>query len=163
MKKKTTPALGDSVAASPRRVGKYALHFSGTGKTKQSFKDECDVNRIVSRFAETGLITHAHGREPQYGFASAQSFTEAAYIVAESNQIFEALPSETRAHFKNSVIDYLDAVEDPERQAELAELGLIPPLPEPIPSDEVALDEPTLVPPSDEAPNPPPNDEKDVN
>lgn len=146
--------------ASAERPGRFRQDFSGVSRTKQSFKNECDVNRIVARFADTGILTHTNSRNPQYGFASAQSFTEAAYLVAEARDNFMQLPANIRSAFNNDPAEFLDAASDPERQQELADLGLIEPLPLPIPTDEVASHEPSLDPPSDEAPNPPVQAEK---
>lgn len=119
-----------------RRIN-TAKTFSGHGRTQQHFKDECDINRIVKRFSETGIVTHLAHSSPQYGFASAQNFTDAAFIVAEAKSQFEALPAKIRAHFENDPAEYLDAVQDESRHAEFVELGLLPePLPEPSPEPE---------------------------
>ncbi|AXL15434.1 internal scaffolding protein [Microviridae sp.] len=60
--------------------------------TKDSMKDECDVNRIVDRFAQTGLISHTARAEPQYGDAPEATLYEAACIRAEiASQVEEGL------------------------------------------------------------------------
>ncbi|AXL15429.1 internal scaffolding protein [Microviridae sp.] len=62
----------------------HSLDFSQEVKlTKDSFKDECDVNRIVNRYAQTGLITHVQSGEPQYGDAPDQDLFQAACVAAE--------------------------------------------------------------------------------
>lgn len=105
----------------------FSLPAGKDGRTQQHFRDECDVNRIVKRFSETGVITHLNKREGTYGFASSQSFQESAFIVAEAKSQFESLPSGIRAHFENDPGKFLECVNDPEREAELIELGLIEP------------------------------------
>ncbi len=90
----------------------------GPGKTQQHFSDEVDINRIVQRFSETGVLPQGHG-QPEYGFASSQTFTEAMNMVAAATQNFMLLPSEVRTHFKNSPAAFLDATLE-----ELQELGL---------------------------------------
>lgn len=50
--------------------------------TRQSFKDECDVNRIVDQFTRTGLIPNTNPLTPQYGEAPDQSFFESSCIAA---------------------------------------------------------------------------------
>lgn len=47
------------------------------GLTRQSFKDECDVNRIVDTYARTGIIP-AQRLEPHYGEAPESTLFEAA-------------------------------------------------------------------------------------
>jgi len=123
--------------------------------TQQHFKNECDINRIVARFQSTGVITHLAKAKPQYGFASSQSFSEAAFNVAAARSQFEELPSNIRAHFNNDAAEFFDAAADQERYDEFVTLGLIEkppeepkePAPQPLPTDEVALDEPSLVQP----------------
>lgn len=41
------------------------FHNVGVSKTQQSFKEECDVNRIIDRFSRTGALPLA-GRTPYY-------------------------------------------------------------------------------------------------
>lgn len=66
--------------------------------TKQSFKDECDIHRIVNRYAETGIIPVTNSVEPQYGDAPTMSAHEAACMAAEAASALEAgLPQPSEA------------------------------------------------------------------
>jgi len=115
--------------------------------TQQHFKEECDINTIVKRYSQTGLITHVNKSQPNYGYATSQSFTEAMHMVATATEEFEKLPSEIRAHFDNDTAKYLDAIQDESRVDELAEIGLIEkPTPDPI-------EEPKIEPPAPEEPS----------
>lgn len=38
--------------------------------TKQSFKDECDINQIVAKFEKTGLVNHLARGVPQFADVS---------------------------------------------------------------------------------------------
>lgn len=109
----------------PRTREMFGISFPAVGRTKQSFKDECDINLIVKNFTQTGEITHVNNAPPRYGDASIYSFDESMRIVAEANSRFEELPSDVRRHFENSPAKFLDAVHDPERVTELRELGLM--------------------------------------
>lgn len=93
--------------------------------TQQHMKAECDVNQIVKRFTDTGIITHVSDRAPQYGVATGQSFTEAMYAVKAVEEEFNRLPAEIRSHFKNDPSLYLDAASDPAEQQFLQDSGLI--------------------------------------
>lgn len=97
---------------------------------QKHFKDECDINNILNRFTETGLVTHLAKSDGEYGYASSQSFTQAMQIVANANSEFAQLPSEVRAHFNNSTSEFLDAAQDKDRREEFVKLGLLEPLPE---------------------------------
>ncbi len=101
-------------------------------RTQQHFKDESDINRIVNRFTDTGVITHLARTQGDYGAAGGQSFTEAMFIVATATSEFSNLPAKTRQHFNNDPAEFLDAAHDPERRDEFVDLGLIDALPDPI-------------------------------
>lgn len=53
------------------------------GQTHQSFKDECDITRILAQHQRTGMVQHLQRGEPQYGEAPDQSLFEAACVQAE--------------------------------------------------------------------------------
>jgi len=63
---------------STKRKRPHAIRFPDEGMTRQSFKDECDVNNIVKTFTQTGMINHIPRTQPQYGDAPEIDFFEAA-------------------------------------------------------------------------------------
>jgi len=68
----------------------HAIVFTQPSLTRQSFKDECDVNLIVKRYTETGMINHIPRTKPQYGDAPEGDFLEAAIVNAEIASQVEA-------------------------------------------------------------------------
>lgn len=120
--------------------------------TKQSFRDECDINKIMSKFQKTGAITHLQNNKSQYGFATSLDFTESMNIVAKAQTMFNELPSSIRSKFKNDPAAFLGFVQDESNADELVEMGLAnaPPF---VPDKEPDTDSQA---PSDPAPNPPP-------
>lgn len=103
----------------------------GPGLTHQSFKDDCDINNIVSRFENTGILEHKNTREPQYVDIDSTTLHEAMNIVADANSAFADLPSQIRAEFHNDPAQYLDFCQNPENLPRLVDLGLAnPPLPD---------------------------------
>ena len=43
------------------------LDFTGDdGKTKQEFRDECDINVLMERYEKSGVISHMNKATPQY-------------------------------------------------------------------------------------------------
>lgn len=58
------------------------FHPAEIGLTRQSFKDECDITRIVETYARTG-IAPLNRHEPHYGDAPDSGLFEAALIQAE--------------------------------------------------------------------------------
>jgi hypothetical protein len=57
------------------------------GRTHQSFKEECDINRIVETHANTGLVTHVARISPQYGESPDMDLFEAACVQAEIRSV----------------------------------------------------------------------------
>lgn len=103
----------------------YGLSFDGEDTmTHQSFRDECDVNRIVSSFERTGVLPTTSGT-PMYGdFDNAYSYKEAFDLVCRAQESFMELPAQLRARFENDPAQFLDFVNDPANMDEAVRLGL---------------------------------------
>lgn len=95
------------------------------GRTKQSFKDECDINNIMKRFARTGVLDFAARQEPRYGDCTGLEFTESMQRVAAANTMFHELPSHIRDRFKNSPAAFLDFVNNDANRVEAEKMGLL--------------------------------------
>ena len=68
----------------------HSITFTEPSLTRQSFKDECDVNQIVKRYTETGMINHIPRTPAQYGDAPEGDFLEAAIVNADIASQIEA-------------------------------------------------------------------------
>lgn len=126
------------------------LNFPDPSLTKQSFKDECDINKIMARFQRTGVLDHVRKHQPEYGFASNADFTSSMQLVAQAQSMFEELPSSVRKRFDNSPGAFLDFVQDESNTAEMAELGLM--------GDDYQPSPPAEPPPAPPGPPEAPND-----
>lgn len=94
-------------------------------RTKQSFKDECDINNILSKYAKTGIVNHINQSEGQYGdFSSEQDYQKALNIVIEAQNTFASLPAEVRDKFANDPAQFLKFTEKEENIEELVKMGL---------------------------------------
>lgn len=115
--KKDKVALIDCQAA--RKSGDIA-------QTVQSDAVECDINVIYNRYLKKGIVPD-HLIRAQGVFADATSvpnFHEAQNIIAQGNQLFDALPSRIREKFHNDPQEYLDFVFDPKNGQDLVKMGL---------------------------------------
>lgn len=93
--------------------------------TKQSFKKECDINYIMSKYEKTGTISHLRHSEPFYGdFTNVGDYHTALQKINDSRAYFEALPAKVRARFANDVGEFLSFVSDQNNFEEMCELGL---------------------------------------
>lgn len=103
------------------------IRFSDKTPTKQSFQDECDINKIMAKFQKTGAINHANRHEPQYAFASGEDFRESLEIISKAQDMFGDLPASIRSTFNNKPDEFLTFVQNPDNLSEMAELGLLTP------------------------------------
>jgi phage internal scaffolding protein len=112
----------------PRR--RVQLHFNDDTLTHQSFREQCDINKIVARYKKTGIVEHLSSSEPRYGdFLDATDYHDSLNKVITAQGMFNDLPSTVRHKFKNDPAQFLDFAMNPENQKEMEELGLLPPSP----------------------------------
>lgn len=104
----------------------YSLTFPPNSRwTKQSFKDECDINTIMSRYQSTGELPDLAQRAPQYLDATGMDYQDMQNKVVEANNLFNALPSKIRNRFANDPGEFLAFVSDPSNHSELQSMGLL--------------------------------------
>ncbi len=93
--------------------------------TKQAFKDEVDINFIVNRFAETGLISHIAGGIPQFVDASALGdYRSIIEQVRSVEKYFDGLPAKVRTSFGNDASRFMDFLESGASREDLEKLGI---------------------------------------
>jgi len=98
----------------------------GTLRTKQGPRSDQDVNTIMGRWIGQGIPPRMGPRQAMYGdFAAAPDFHTAQNLVIEAREQFMDLPARVRKACKNDPGEFLTMVSDPERRAELVELGLV--------------------------------------
>lgn len=94
-------------------------------RTKQSERDDSDINNIVRRFGLTGQLPTSV-RQPTYGdFIGPDDYQQALHIIMDADSLFMDLPSEIRKRFNNDPAEYLAFIEDPANIDEAIELGLV--------------------------------------
>lgn len=106
-------------------MSKHAIQFDHSlDMAKQSFADECNINKIMAKFQRTGAIDHVHKYGPSYGDVTSATLHEAMNIIADAESMFEELPASLRKKFGNDPEQFLDYVQDPNNLEEMRELGL---------------------------------------
>lgn len=84
--------------------------------TKQSFKDECDINNIVAKYEATGILDHvnqAAARGVYEDLPSGLDLQAGLNIIAQAEEAFMALPAAARAEFKNDPVLFVEAFNNP--------------------------------------------------
>ncbi len=103
---------------------KVSIMFPKTGRTKQSMRDECDINKIMAKYQKTGAVAHVNRHGAEYGFATSDDFLTSMTIVTQAQTMFDGLPSTIRNRFANSPGAFLDFVQDANNADEMQTLGL---------------------------------------
>jgi len=109
--------------------------FAAQGRTKQSFKKECDINRIMAKYLKTGEISPKAISQRTAVFADVSNvgdYQAGMEQIKEADEAFNGLPAKIRARFNNNPGELLDFCADPDNKPEAIDLGIIPkPPPEP--------------------------------
>lgn len=115
----------DDVLKRYRSTKRLSVDCSKDGRTHQSFKDECDINNVMSKWQRTGVLQHTPIAVPRYEDVSAyDSYHDALNMVIQANESFDSLPSKVRARFANDPAEFLAFCDDPANAGELVSLGL---------------------------------------
>ncbi len=89
------------------------------GRTKQSFKDETDIQKIMARADRAGTISHLEKFEGVYADYSDFDFFEQTQKLTRGREIFDELPAELRQEFGQSPAKFFAYVNDPANLGEL--------------------------------------------
>lgn len=118
-----------AIKTEKRKNGKLRVKIMFTendGKTKQEFKDECQIQNIINKYHKTGMITHLAKHQGDYGdFSKITSYQDAVMAVMDAEQTFSELPANIRSEFQNDPGKLLAFVEDDKNYDKAVELGLL--------------------------------------
>lgn len=130
-----------------KKYVRVTLDCGDEQRTKQSFRDQCDINALVERHRQTGLIDHTNHRQPLYG-----DFTQSTDLKTHLDEVnlakseFDSLSSSVRALCNHSPVKLLELLATEEGCDSLKEAGLF--VTDEIPADVVAAKEAEGIPPS---------------
>lgn len=109
----------------PRTRVRPVVICEGQGRTHQEMADDCDVNKIVNAWRNTGTNPHVNHNAPYYGDLSAsQDLQESLNHVMASDAAFAALPAAVRDSCNNDQVQFLSMLNDDEAREELLDAGL---------------------------------------
>jgi len=105
---------------------RVAVECKDGTRTKQSFREACDVNAIIRRYDKTGVLTHINTVKAQFGdFSNLGDFRENLEKMQKAEESFMELPAKMRKKFRNDPLELIQFLSDKKNDAEAIEMGLI--------------------------------------
>jgi hypothetical protein len=102
----------------------YSQSFTD-GLTEQHHTDQCDINKILAQFMETGIMPKTHDHvNSQYADYSDVDFQTMQNSLATAKTLFEELPEQVKDHFNNEMHTFLNFAENPDNLPQMEEWGL---------------------------------------
>lgn len=99
---------------------------TGPGSTRQSMRDEVDINKIVGRFMKTGQLSHLERRSKLFADVSDigdyRECLERVQTVKDA--FFKEVPAKIRERFGHNPALFLDFIADPRNAEEMVTMGL---------------------------------------
>lgn len=123
------------------------IMFKDISLTKQSQIDEADINKIISRHTNTGVLADLDKLERVYGEITATDLLTANTMLKDAHEAFMEIPSAIRSEFDQNVGAFIDYATDPENITQMREWGLAKPASQKTPADPEPSPEPTPEPP----------------
>ncbi len=101
-----------------------ALDVGEDSRTKQSMKDECDVNLIVAQFTKTGFMSHVSQGLPTYvDVSELTDYRSAIEHVRSVELYFAGLPAKVRSQFENDAVSFMEYLDGGASEEDLKALG----------------------------------------
>lgn len=101
---------------------KPGVKFVEPSATLQSFKDDADINCIIARYENTGVLVDPSipvSRTPNFGdYSELPSYQEAQNVIIAAKNAFDSLSSKIRERFNNDPAAYFDFVRSLEKGSE---------------------------------------------
>lgn len=95
----------------------------GPSRTKQEFRDDCNINAILARATREGTLSHLDQFQGEYGdFTGVDGLLDAHLKWERGVEIFRAAPGDIRKEFGNDPARFFRFVNDPKNKDRLKEL-----------------------------------------
>lgn len=96
-------------------------------KTRQEFKEECDVNELMRRFQKTGIMPQGSSAPRYLDCTAVPNFQDAMQLMIDADKAFMRLPAIVRKEFDNDPQAFVAFAQDADNLGKLREWGLAAP------------------------------------
>lgn len=101
---------------------KLGITFTEPSATLQSFRDDADINCIIARYENTGVLVDPSvpvSRVPNFGdYSELPSYQDAQNVIIAAKNAFSSLSSKIRERFNNDPAAYFDFVRSLQKGSE---------------------------------------------
>lgn len=95
---------------------------------QQQFADECDINNIIKKHSQTGIVTHINTKKGVYAdITSVTDYHTMVNLLNDAKTQFMQLPAEIRKKFDNDPGKLIEFLNDRKNYDEALKLGLLDP------------------------------------
>lgn len=109
-----------------RDTSEYALSGFGPGLCQQEFADDCDINSIMRRYANSGTVPVFADKQPFYvDNTELMSFQDMQNVLISAREAFMSLPADVRKQFDNDPIAFADFASDSANNEKLREWNML--------------------------------------
>lgn len=116
----------------PHDSALFGLEFPDASRARQEFKEECDINVLMRKYRDHGVVPTMRTGEPKYFDCSeVPDFMSAMNTFIEAEKAFMSLPAEVRKQMDNDPAKFVEFAADPENIESMRKWGLAPPAKEP--------------------------------
>lgn len=98
---------------------------AGSSRTKQEFKEECDINTIMKKYVSRGVLPVGVGVGTYDDYSDATDYQEALNTLIKAKGQFDSLPSDVRKRFENNPAKFLEFISDSKNLDEAQSMGLL--------------------------------------
>lgn len=98
----------------------------GPSRTKQGFRNVCNINAMVEKYRKTGLFSNVNRKQPVFADVSEiRSYQESLNVVVKAREAFEALDPKLRTRFDNDPAKMVAFLENGDNYDEAVKLGMV--------------------------------------
>lgn len=116
--------IEQKISFQPRNRKRTQFSCGDCVMTKQSFRDECDVNKIVNKFSETGQLPPSN-REGIYTDSPGMDLKESLDTVFSLKTQFSELSPALQKRFNNDYTEYASFLSQVENNATPSQLDAL--------------------------------------